>query len=105
MHTQGPWTAFSSTSGVYYVGPKAESGENFVSPVVAITKINAAVTDAQHRGNADLIAAAPDMLFELKVILKRFEIELEESPKSFFPGRAHTNDIRRVIAKAEGFNG
>lgn len=81
MYTLGPWKNDRLII-------RNESGE-------LIAKTESSMDDAR------LIAAAPDMLFELKMILKRLELELFECFTRSFR-RAHMDDISRVIAKAEG---
>lgn len=96
MHTQGPWQSIKTGC----IGIDVVSYQNNKDLKVARTYATE-VSIEDEQSNAHLIAAAPDMLFELKVILKRFELEVTENPTRSFPGRSHMDDIRRVIAKAE----
>lgn len=94
MHTQGPWQSITCKTGHFEIG-NAEKKSICIGG-------NVFGTPEENISNAHLIAVAPDMLFELKTIIKRFEMELEMQPKKYFPGRSHIDDIRRVIQRAEG---
>lgn len=94
MHTPGPWYFQKSLEGPEYI-IKPIPGD-----VVAVT--DPQETEGQEEANARLIAAAPDMLLTLKVILKRLQLEQKEHGDKPFMLKAHIPDIEKVIAKAEG---
>lgn len=72
-HTAGPWTA-SEFDGRYYVTPESDL-------CLYVADINSPKEDpegryptaAKRRANAELIAAAPEMLAALENIVKRWE--------------------------------
>lgn len=85
MHTPGPWYFQKSLEGPEYI-IKPIPGD-----VVAVT--DPQETEIEEMHNATLIAAAPDMLFELKTIRRIFNDE----------GRKYlVEKLDKVISKAEG---
>ena len=83
MHTPGPWY-FQKSGPEYIIKP-------IPGDVVAVT--DPQETGGQEEANARLIAAAPDMLFELKTIRSIFNDE----------GRKYlVEKLDKVISKAEG---
>jgi hypothetical protein len=96
-HTPGPWyvgTGFSDQGRHIYAAQKVrdEDGEEW-HPLIAVTDDDERLVDWQ--ANAQLIAAAPDLLEELRVALVCAEVGLVPE--------AHTlAKFRAAIAKATG---
>lgn len=92
-HTPGPWQCSARPSGPWWhIG----AGNQSVCTVHACSKKHAPVYAAMFKANADLIAAAPDLLAALSALLLEYQ-------------HIHPNDpndpvwlARAAIAKAEG---
>lgn len=99
MYTQGDWKIGipDINSGVV----KIFAGDLLIASIEPVDCMKG-LRLQDNIDNANLIAAAPTLLFELKCILKRFDIEVEQNPSKSFPGRSHMEDIRTAIKKAEG---
>lgn len=100
-HTKGPWEYYNPTATtpdrLWIEHP--ESGES-IADVLRL-----GVGDKQAEANANLIAAAPEMLEALELSLRHINELLEDNP------RLRTNreiglciKLRKLIAKAKGLN-
>lgn len=94
-HTPGPWSI-------------VDGGEGISSPeqgVRVVNQLQGHVCSPNNRGddgseamaNANLIAAAPELLEAARLALSEFEISTETIPCD-----CHMLELRRAIAKAEG---
>lgn len=95
-HTPGPWT-FGHWGNHFWVSPDKSGQSQKVAQV--IWDMGEAVEEG--RENARLIAAAPELLTELKHVIRLLE-PLENNGNLNVPGLATLNGARAAIAKAEG---
>ena len=97
-HTPGPW--FVEDGAGLYVRPADDN-----APIICDLCDQDDAEDASCYGtelhNARLIAAAPDLLAELKHLVRLLE-PLEKSGALNVPGLATLNGALAAIAKAEG---
>ena len=103
-HTPGPWTSENRSfqHDTFDGIPIIEAGTGYgIASAWQVDNIKASDTQ---RANAHLIAAAPDLLAALKVMLAN-EIALAESGDAGFwdpETTDHVKQARAAIAKAEG---
>lgn len=84
-HTPGPWD-------VAWIVTKGGRGLGLV--------VDGDFTEFTHE-DADLIAAAPDLLQVAQTLLLRLDLQAEETDENF-PGRALRAHLREAVEKAEG---
>lgn len=95
-HTPGPWTqldqehAISIVSGGIVIADVFKPDDNCVSPIMSETL-----------DNARLIAAAPELLRELKSAIFYIETYGGDVTTSFSAG-GNLDAVKAIIAKAEG---
>lgn len=105
-HTPGPWTVAIGEECCFHQGNrvaivKLEPGEEPTEPTIA--EVWPGPSLEQDIADATLIAAAPEMLEALKVLLANRELGEYESQKQGLPRMIEANDLaRQAIAKAEG---
>lgn len=103
-HTEGPW-GIEQTSDKNWIGPLRQSGDGKIDSIVCSTERGSLTEAAQMSSdaNAELIAAAPDLLAALKEIAQgrgRFSNDqLEFASNTIESMKAIAN---AAIAKAEG---
>lgn len=93
-HTEGPWI-YKSTKGIY-LGVDEEQKRKYA---VESPSANSWIVQVDNEANARLIAAAPEMLRELKglaVYLQHLESHLPKAGAT-----EQLNSCLKVIAKAE----
>jgi hypothetical protein len=95
-HTPGPWR--------YWTQSRAGRGEDTCTFVSAdSTEVLRAVTKTITEADADLIAAAPDLLEALKLVMPALEHMRLQWPRSEFDDSIDiVANARTAIAKAEG---
>jgi hypothetical protein len=104
QHTPGPWTVTDD----WYIG-HAHGGGTFAE-VKSCARVPTQAHD-EHRANARLIAAAPEMLAALRAILAEpYGCSLCDSGKPRNPSKGHQADCpfeaaRAAITRAEGKSG
>jgi len=92
-HTQGPWRVFDVLTALEIVTDRPTAHET--ESIVQFTGQRNA------KANADLVAAAPDLLDALEDLVRRDETEARES--GFDDDEmSWLEDARRAIAKAKG---
>ncbi|MDW3681624.1 hypothetical protein RA280_07655 [Cupriavidus sp. CV2] len=98
-HTPGPWMAVwdhgtvERAHSICHIYPRSAAGERWPHEVATV---HLAQPDTMEEANAHLIAAAPDML----ALMRNMLAEYEDHPTIGISLWA--NDLRAVIAKAEG---
>ena len=65
-HTPGPWVKEKTGRGI---GPLSKEDDQSYGMVIPVAYVDFAESDDVQKANANLIAAAPDMLAALKFIL------------------------------------
>lgn len=85
-HTPGPWRVGDAGSTVF--------GAPGSRPLMVASITHRIVPDATQRANARLIAAAPEMLDALRLVLRQGE--------AIHPDMSTLSYVREAIAKAEG---
>jgi predicted HD phosphohydrolase len=72
-HTPGPWSTWHFSARAIAVGPDA--GGLAVAEIVTTNAHGIATAETEERGaaNADLIAAAPDLLHALRLMLREHD--------------------------------
>jgi len=92
-HTPGPWKVETYVTASYILPKDVNSNDHI-----------ATVTNTEHRlANAELIAAAPELLAALEGLMKRAAKDAElYAPEGNEPIWAFINDASDAIAKAKG---
>ncbi len=77
-HTPGEWSVGNAGKTIY--GPRQDPGEGLRLPVIICStqKCSGVINSNERRANAQLIAAAPELLASLRVMLHRY-LELVNS--------------------------
>ena len=96
-HTPGPWHVF----------PKPDSDKVTIGPVESHSNLVRCVAQcyADEPNNADLIAAAPDLLEAGEELLAEWDTENErtmQADSSWWPDSPAITALRAAIAKAKG---
>ena len=94
-HTKGPWKTSSST----LVFAEEPEGVSIICNTLPIL-YDSGMTLSKATANARLIAAAPELLKELKILVAIIEPCLESGLN--IPGLATLNAAKAIISKAEG---
>ena len=103
-HTPGPWSVridrdkYDSSRDVIRV--RAEEDRNHPQGPLTVSRINQYLAD-ESVANARLIAAAPDLLEALRVMLRSFETGEHYETRNPYC-RPYVQAARAAIAKAEG---
>ena len=90
-HTPGPWTVTGQSEGGRYITVKAANRRTVARVPFSVVTDETPLEEITDAADANLIAAAPDMLAELEAVA----IRLENIGLDF-------DSVVRVIAKAKG---
>lgn len=91
-HTPGPWRYFLEGNGTRFhitARPATKPGNSFD---------DFATVDIRHEADAQLMALAPELLAQLKHMVRLWEEAIDRQPE-YMP---MANSARAAIAKAEG---
>lgn len=93
QHTPGPWQAIEG----------ATTGRLVIAPEQPKVRRNVAAVGGRNRdANADLIAAAPDLLKSAEVVLAGLNARIEQADPSSVPLFSGIVELSDAIAKARG---
>ena len=95
-HTPGPWDVDDDTMEIFSITPGHSTG--WIAKVLGNDDNGRPLTAEEMESNARLIAAAPEMLKELKFLVEQFEEAVDWVPEY----TAMADRAKAAIAKAEG---
>ena len=100
QHTPGPWECSARPSGPWWhIG----AGNQSICTVHACSKKHTPVYAAMFKANADLIAAAPELLLALREIADDYADRFDMDSPSTNPGMKYVvKQARAAIEKATG---